>query len=256
VNCPLHRSFCRYPDELRNVFEGLKTTVAYRTGETVFDEGARAHSVFALCEGRVKLTTASRNGRSLLLRFVQAGEMLALPEIVVGPGSYGCSAIAVEPSLLAVIPRDTFMKFVRSYPETCVAVTVALSEQYELALREAKFYGMGDTSTERLAHLLLEWAGECGTLAADGVHIPLHVTHGDLAQAIGATRETVTRVLGTLTRDDVIERRSDEIVIHHADELSRLSSDDDITRVCDADASASGEGDLSMSQGPRGPGGS
>lgn len=235
--CPLHQSFCRFPEKLRTAFDGLKTTVAYRKGEVVFEEGDRCHSVFAVCEGSVKLVTASSEGRVLLLRFSRPGEMLALAEAVLGPGPYGCSAVAAEPSILAVIPRETFIRFISSYPEACVALTVALSEQYKFAQRETKFLGLGDTSTVRLAHVLLEWSGQ---------HAPLHVTHGDLAQAIGSTRETVTRILGNLTRDRLIERRNDEIVILDAEELSRLSASAQVTLDRDGDASAEVECDVSM----------
>ena len=253
--CPLHQSFCHFPEKLRTAFDGLKTTVSYRKGEAVFDEGDRCHSVFAVCEGSVKLVTASSEGRTLLLRFARPGEMLALAEAVLGPGPYACSAVAAEASILAVIPRDTFIRFISSYPEAGVALTVALSQQYKFAQRETKFLGRGDTSTIRLARLLLEWSAERGTAAADGVHIPLHVTHGDLAQAIGSTRETVTRILGNLTRDRLVERRDDEIVILHADELSRLAAPPHVTLDGDGDAAAQAERDVSMSAGPFAPGG-
>jgi CRP/FNR family transcriptional regulator len=243
----LHRSFCHFSEELRASFDGLKTTVAYRKGEAVFDEGDRCHSVFAVCEGSVKLVTASSEGRTLLLRFARPGEILALAEAVLGPGPYGSSAIAAEASILAVVPRDTFMRFISSSPEAGLALTLALSEQYKLAQRETKFLGMGDTSTVRLAHLLLAWSAERGTTEADGVHIPLRVTHGDLAQAIGATRETVTRILGNLTRDRLVERRNDEIVILEPDQLSRVcAAREEVTLDGDGGASREAKCDLSM----------
>jgi CRP-like cAMP-binding protein len=253
--CPLHQSFCHFPEKLRAAFDGLKTTVSYRKGEAIFDEGDRCHSVFAVCEGSVKLVTASSEGRVLLLRFARPGEMLALAEAVLGPGPYGCSAVAAEASILAVIPRDTFIRFISSYPEACLALTVALSAQYKFAQRETKFLGMGDPSSVRLVHLLLEWSAECGTAAADGVHIPLHVTHGDLAQAIGATRETVTRILGNLTRDRLIERRDDEIILLDTDELSRRTAPLQVTLDSDGGAFANVECDVSVSAGACAPGG-
>ena len=235
--CPLHQSLCHFPETLRAAFDGLKTTVAYRKGEVVFDEGDRCHSVFAVCEGSVKLVTASSEGRVLLLRFARPGEMLALAEAVLGSSPYECSAVAAEPSILAVIPRDTFMRFISSYPEACVALTVALSEQYKFAQRETKFLGMGDTSTARLARVLLEWSGQ---------HTPLHVTHGDLAQAIGSTRETVTRILGDLTHNGIVERKDGEIVVLHTGELSRLSASPEITVNGDGAAPLKAKCDLSM----------
>lgn len=222
--CPLHRSFCGLSAEARAAFDDLKTTTAYRRNEIIFDEGTRAHSVFAVCEGTVKLVTASSEGRVLLLRLAQPGEMLGLAEAVLGPVPYECSAIATERSILAVIPRETFMRFISSYPEACLGLTVALSEQYKFAQQEAKFLAFGETSTVRLARLLLEWSAAQGRTETDGLHIPLHMTHTDFAQAIGSTRETVTRVLGNLVHGGLVERRAGEIIIRDPAELALLAA--------------------------------
>lgn len=220
--CALQQPFCHFPDELRVAFDSLKTTTAYWKGETIFHEADRCRNVFAVCEGSVKLIATSSEGRVLLLRFVQPGEMLGLAEAVLGETPYECSAVAAENSILAVIPRQAFLRFIGSYPDACLGLTIALSAQYKLAQRETKFLGLGDTSTVRLARLLLEWSAEHGVPSGDGVHIPLHVTHGDLAQAIGATRETVTRVLGQLSRAGVVERRDNAIVVLHPAELASI----------------------------------
>lgn len=248
TTCALHRSFCDFSEELRAAFDGLKTTVSYWKGETIFHEDDCCRSVFAVCEGSVKLLTTSSEGRVLLLRFAQPGEMLGLAEAVLGPTPHECSAIAAENSILAVIPRETFLRFIGTYPEARIGLTVALSEQYKFAQRETKFLGFGDTSTVRLAHLLLEWSAEHGVPGEDGVHIPLHVTHGDLAQAIGATRETVTRLLGYLTRAGLIERRTNAIVVLRPAELASIGTSPTVTTGRDGNASGRGEGELSMAQ--------
>jgi CRP/FNR family transcriptional regulator len=245
--CPLHRSFCDFPDDLRASLDGLKTTVAYHKNEVIFDEATPCHSVFAVCEGSAKLVTASRKGRVLLLRMVGPGEMLGLAEAVLD-APYESSAIALESSILAVIPRDTFIRFVSSYPEACARLTVALSEQYRFAQREEKFLGFGEVSTVRLAHLLLVWAAEYGEPTPEGVRIPLHMSHTDLAQAIGATRETVTRILGHLCGAGWIERRADGIVILRRDELALLGAPQKVAPERDADALDYGESDLSMNE--------
>jgi CRP/FNR family transcriptional regulator, cyclic AMP receptor protein len=253
--CALHQSFCHFSDEVRAAFDGLKTTVTYWKGETIFHEDDRCQSVFAVCEGSVKLIATSSEGRVLLLRFAQPGEMLGLAEAVLGPTPYECSAIAAESSILAVIPRETFLRFISSYPEAGLGLTMALSQQYRSAQRETKFLGFGDTSTVRLAHLLLEWSAEHGVAGEVGVHIPLHVTHGDLAQAIGATRETVTRQLGQLTRAGLIEQRANAIVVLRPAELARIDASSPVTTNRDAEAPQRCESDVSMFQGPFAPGG-
>jgi len=222
--CSVQGSFCSLSDELRSVFESLKTSAAYSKGEVAFHEADPCHSVFVVCKGSIKLVTSSSEGRSLLLRFVGPGGLLGDSEAMTSLASYQCSAIAAEPSVLAVIPRATFVRFVAAYPEAALRLTHALSEEYKMAQRETKALAFGGTSTSRLAHLLLEQASKHGEVVADGIHIPSQVTHLEFAQWIGSTRETVTRVLGNLEHDGVIERTACEIVIHDPAALASLTA--------------------------------
>lgn len=222
--CSVQRSFCSLSDNLRVVFDGLKTSAAYSRGEVVFHEANPCHRVFVVCTGSMKLVTSSSEGKVLLLRFAGPGELLGISEAVLGNSSYQCSAIAAEPSVLAIIPRDTFVRFVTSYPEACLHLTYALSEQYKSAQRETKFLAFGGTSTSRVAHLLLEEASAHGKAVEADIHVPSHVTHSEIAQSIGSTRETVTRILGNLNHSGIIERTANEIVIHNAYELARLDT--------------------------------
>lgn len=221
--CTVQGVFCPLPQELRTVFHALKTSSGYEKGKAAFHESEPFRGVFIVCQGSVKLVTGSRDGKLLLLRFAGPGEILGLAEATLGKPRHDCSAIAAEASVLSIIPGDTFMRFVMSSSEASGRLVVALSEQYRYAQQEAKFLAFGETATVRLARLLLEWSAERGELAEDGVHIPSHVTQTELAQSIGTTRETVTRVLGQLTHDGVIDRKPDEIVVHGSD-LTRLGS--------------------------------
>lgn len=221
--CRVHGSFCRLPDDLRVVFEPLKTSATYHKGEVVFHESDPCHSVFVVCGGSMKLITSASQGKVLLLRFARPGEFLGMAEAVTGR-VYDCSGIAAESTVLARIPRDRFMRFVSSYPEAACRLTVALSEQYRFAQRETKFLAFGETSTARLARLLLDWSAERGSPSPGGVQIESHLTHAEIAESIGSTRETVTRILGTLSHNGIVERTHDAIVIHREQELSRLAA--------------------------------
>jgi CRP-like cAMP-binding protein len=246
-SCALHKSFCSFPEEVQAAFDALKTTVAFWKGETIFHEGDRCENVYAICEGTVKVVATSSEGRVLLLRFGQAGSMLGLAEAVLGPVPFECSAIAAENTILSVIPRDLFMRFIRSYPEAALSLVVALSEQYKVAQRETKLLGFGDPSSVRLAHLLLEWSANQGMPCAEGILIPLQVTHGELAQAIGATRETVTRLLGNLMQSGLLARTAAGIIIRRPERLAGfgarpLPDSDDAGAFAAGEANAPGQG--------------
>lgn len=224
-DCDLDRQypFCPLPEPLRPALDAIKTSVAYVTGQRIFDEADVCRSIFILCEGSVKLVTASAEGKVLLLRFAGAGETLGIAEALLGT-RYECTAIAAKPSVLGVIPSETFLRFVRSYPETRVRLTQALSEQYKTAQEETRFLAFGETSAARLARLLLNWSAQRGE-AGRGARIPSRLTHMELAESIGSTRETVTRILGDLKHRGIVERTRDGILIRNEEELSRLLTD-------------------------------
>jgi CRP/FNR family transcriptional regulator len=205
-------SICLLPEDLRASLDTLKTTGTYAKGDVVFHEGGRSHSVFLVCEGSVKLTTASADGKVLLLKFAGPGDILGIADVIRNT-PFGCSAVAADETVLGVIPSDTFLRFIRTFPDAGVRLTEVLSAQYKAAQRETRFLAFGGTSLARLAHLLLEWAAERGVSTPEGIRIPSRATQTELAQAIGATRETVTRILGQLIRDGVLSRSADAIVI-------------------------------------------
>lgn len=224
VACTLKKSFCP-PGAIRDVIDRLKTSNLYEPGSTAFHETEPCHSVFLVCSGRVKLMTASRAGKTLLLRLAGEGELLAAADAVAGV-AYSYSAIAAEPTVLSAIPRETFVRLVASYPTLAGRLTNALCEQYEFARKETRFLGFGETSTARLARLLMQWTADDGTEDhQQAPHIPAYVTHTDLAQAIGSTRETVTRILSDLRERGVIVRDHDAIFIRNADALAHLAGD-------------------------------
>ena len=221
--CTRQGAFCSLSDDLRTTLEELKTSASYTKGQAAFHESDPCHSVYFIRTGSMKLVTSSREGRGLLLRFAGPCEILGLPEAVLGQSTYRCSAIAAAPTVVAAIPSDTFIRFATSCPELRIRLAVALSEQYRLAQQETKFFAFGGNSTSRLAHLLLEEASEHGDSVADGIHVR-HATHLELAQSIGATRETVTRILGNLSHSGILARTPLEFVIQGKEELTRLDT--------------------------------
>jgi CRP/FNR family transcriptional regulator, cyclic AMP receptor protein len=236
--CTLSRSFCP-SGSVRGMIDRVKASSLYESGATAFHEAEPCHSVFLVCRGRVKLLTASRTGRTLLLRLAGEGELLAAADAVAG-APYSYSAVAAEPAVLSAIPRDTFLRLITSYPTIARRLTDALCEQYQFAREETRFLGFGETSSARLARLLMTWGSDDGTEDPSRPgHIPPYVTHTDLAQAIGATRETVTRILSDFKHRGFIVRDDEAIVIRNARELSNVA-DGRSARASDEDAKPTG----------------
>jgi CRP/FNR family transcriptional regulator len=223
-DCAVSRahSFCSLDAATRAVIDEIKAGVSYERGDTVFVEGTPARSVYIVCSGSLKLLNGSSQGKVLLTRFAMPGEMLGLPEAWAGE-RYDCSAVAAEASVVSVIPAQMLQRFVRSYPAAAMRMTEALAEQYRNVNREARFLAFGGTSIERLARLLLEASRpDDDDPEFPCIHIPPHATHVELAESIGSTRETVTRVLSELSRRGLVRRSRSGLTIVDREHLAAL----------------------------------
>ena len=105
----------------------LKFTGVYPKNSLLFVEGEEPRGVFILCSGRVKLTTSSTDGKRLILKIVEAGEVLGLSAAILDR-PYEVTAETIQPSQVNFIKRDDFLKFLASYSEAAIN-TAALVER-------------------------------------------------------------------------------------------------------------------------------
>ena len=203
ADCDLEgRSFCATP-VVHRALTASAVPVTYPRGSVLFMEGEISRGVFVICEGKVKLTTSSAEGRSLIVRIAEAGAVIGVSATVIGR-SYETTAEAVEPTTVHVLPKDVFLGMAAGSPEAAMAVARELSGMYDTAQRDLRRLALSQTTAERLIRLLLDWADEQGESGPGGVRLHIAFTHDELAQMIGTTRETVTRALGDLRRKKAV----------------------------------------------------
>ena len=182
------------PDALRDLGV-LATATNYPAGKVVFAEKELASGVFIVLEGEVKLSMNSSDGRRLILKIAKKGEVLGLASALSGKPSE-ITAETLYPSKLAPISRRDFTNFLMRHPEAYQTVTEELSRAYALACEQLRTVGLSNSAPEKLARLLLEWSHD-GKTTKEGTHIRFPLTHGEIGEFIGASRETVTRTLAT-----------------------------------------------------------
>ena len=203
AECDLQgRAFCA-PPAIHRTLSASAVPVTYPRGSVLFMEGEASRGVFVLCEGRVKLTTSSAEGRSLIVRIAEAGAVIGVSATVVGRG-YETTAEAVEPTTVHMLPKDAFMAMTSGSPEAALAVARELSDMYDTAQRDLRRMALSQTTSERLIRLLVDWGKRSGETGPGGVRVHVGFTHDEIAQMIGTTRETVTRALGDLRRRKAI----------------------------------------------------
>ena len=181
-------------------------------GTVLFSEGETARGVYILRTGRASLSISSSEGRVVILRMAQAGDVLGL-NAVLRNSTYEATVKTLEPSRVNFIPRAELMKLVQSSDAGAVAVIKLLSRELAQLNERARSLLLPQTARARLAHLLLQWSHELQGSNSRSRVIDKVFTHEEVAQMIGSSRETVTRLLASLTRSRIISVTSDSIVI-------------------------------------------
>ena len=185
--------FCQLSPAALKDFDAIKSTATYPKGALLFMERQEARGAFLLCEGEVKLSISSSEGKTLIMRVAKAGEILGLMAAMSG-GSYEVTAETIHPCQVAFVRREDFQRFVAKYSEASQGVARQMTMQYQAACEQLRTVGLSASAQEKLARLLLAWsAGIEQTKGGTRIKIPL--THEEIAEFIGTTRETVTRTL-------------------------------------------------------------
>ncbi len=216
------RPFCDMAPETVTAMDGMKFTSVYPKGSTLFVEGENPRGVFILCNGRVKLTTTSTEGRTLIVKIAGAGEVLGASATILGT-PFEVSAETLEPSQVNFIRRDDFLRLLNAYPEACMHTAQQLSEKYESAQREIRSLGLAQSTSEKLARLILDWC-ESGEVTAQGVRLQVLLTHEEIAQIIGTTRETVTRLLSDFKRKKLISVKGSSLFVLAPEQMQAMVS--------------------------------
>ncbi len=220
--CKLRASgfFCELPKASLQDLERIKYASAYPEGAVLFVEGQAPRGVYVICTGRVKLTTTSRDGKTLILRIAEAGEVLGLHATVSGR-PYELTAETLQPCQLDFIRRDDFLRFLQNHADACLNAAQHLSRNCQSAYEMIRSLGLSHSVSEKLARLLLEWATD-GDITKEGIRIKVSLTHEEIAQLIGTSRETVTRVLSEFREKKYAQLRGSTLLILNKPGLERM----------------------------------
>src|SRR5215813_10009786 len=201
-------------------FDTISLTGFYPRGAKLFAEGQHPKGVFILCSGRAKLSVGSSNGRSLM-RIAEQGEILGLSATLSGY-PYEDSAEMLESGQVNFIRRDHFLNFLENHAEASLRVAQHLSHVYASVHEQMRALALSDSAVEKLARLLLNWRQKTGRQTDQAIHLKLSLTHEEIAQMIGVSRETVTRLLGELRDKGIIQLKGANLVIESNAALEQM----------------------------------
>lgn len=214
--------FCDLPSTALQAFENIKYATAYPKGAVLFVEGQSPRGIFVLCKGRVKLSICSTDGKTLILKIAEPGEVLGLSASVSGK-PYELTAETVDPCQINFVKREDFQRFLRENADACLRVAEQLSEKYNSACREIRSLGLSHSAAEKLAKLLLEWSAKNGEAAKAEPRLKLALTHEEIAQMIGTSRETVTRLFADLKKRQIVQSKGSTLLIRNKAALKAMA---------------------------------
>lgn len=213
--------FCRFSSPVLDALNEVTQKSTLPAGAILFVEGQAPRGIFIICSGRVNLTTTSREGKMLILKSSEAGEALGLSATISGLG-YEVTAETATPCQLSFIERKHYMELMELYGEVGMHTALCLSRDFRSAHRDIHDLILTRSSTGKLARLLLSQFPQ--SEAEQEVTNQFVMTHEEIAHRIGASRETVTRLLGHLRKKRLISLDGPSLVIRDREGLKALTS--------------------------------
>lgn len=199
----IHASHIRYLDSVHG------------RGKVLFAEGEPARGVYILRTGRAAVSISSSEGRVITLRMAHVGDVLGLNSVLRG-SAYDATVKALEPCRTDFIPRVELMEWMGTSQAGTQAILKLLSHELNELTARTRSLLLPQTASGRLAKLMIEWSMQ-------SVRIDRVFTHEEIAQMICSSRETVTRLLASLSRRKIIEVTSDSILIRDHAALERMA---------------------------------
>ena len=213
--------FCNLPPDAVQRLNEIRSSATYPKSAMLFIEGQQPRGVFVLCTGKAKLSTSSSEGRTVITKISEAGDVLGL-SATISNRPYEVTAEMIEPGQANFITRDALLHFMREYGEVAVRVAEQLSQNYYSAYEGIRTLGLTNSPAERFAKLLLGWTNTSVTNNGDPIQVKLTLTHEEIAEIIVTTRETVSRLFSQFKKKQLLQLKGATLVIRNRAALQKM----------------------------------
>lgn len=201
--------------------QDLTRLVRYRKGQTIFQQGAPARNLLIVCRGLVKLSAYYGEGRKLIATVLGPGALLGVEALT--DASYRSVAEAAEETYVGFIGREELTELEQDHAELSTALIQELARENRFLLERLQG-ALHANVQERLAHLLLRLGNIYGAANGNGITLEIDLTREELAQMVGASRETVSRTLSTFDQREWVSTENGSLHLIDCDALRELAS--------------------------------
>lgn len=223
LTCTLRREgdFCSLPQSLLQAFNSLGHLTIYPSNATLLREGQSPRGVYVACSGRAKLSVEARDGKTLILKIVGDRLLFGLSSVICG-GVSPITVTTIDPCQIKFVERESFLRLIASDSHAALACATMLAREITTSFEDVHELLLARSSTEKLARLLLSWVS--GETRNRELRVSTEFTHEEIAQMIGSSRETVTRLLSDMKRKDLIRVEGATLVIPNRIALQAITS--------------------------------
>jgi CRP/FNR family cyclic AMP-dependent transcriptional regulator len=216
------RPFSNLKGEAQASLDKLGMNVNYTRGNRLFAEGDRSRQVFFLSSGRIKLSVTSREGKTVILRIAEAGQVLGLSAALSG-NQHEVTAEAIEPCIVKAVPAQQLLSFLDQYPEAAMEATRCVLHEYRMVFNDVCRLALPSTVAGRLANLLLEWRQARFQAGQAQPRFTMTLTHEEIASMAATSRETVTRVFNQFEREKLISIKGASMTVLQPEALQQMA---------------------------------
>jgi CRP/FNR family transcriptional regulator, cyclic AMP receptor protein len=217
------QAFSNLKGEAQERWKTLGAELEYSRGDVFFHEGQPSQCVFIILSGRVKLSVTSRDGKTMILRLAEAGDVLGL-SAAMNAGDYEVSAEAFDYCRAKVVRGKDFVEFLRHYPDAAMEATQCVLREYKYMFKDVCRLGLPTTVAGRLANLLMDWVDNRHESGHADARVMVPLTQEEIAGMTGTSRETVSRVLQQFQREKIISIKGAALTVLQPEALEAMAT--------------------------------
>ena len=183
----------------------------YESGNYIFLEESDGEQCFFVVKGSVKVTRLSKDGREVILAMLNQGDFFGEMSLLDGK-SRSANVIALEKTEVLTLNRKDFLIVLHEYPKIAIQLLKELASRLRKSDRQIASLSLSDAE-KRIALCIIRFADERGIIRNGRVTIAKIPIQQDIANMAGTSRETVSRALTVLEKEQLIERNGRELII-------------------------------------------
>jgi CRP/FNR family transcriptional regulator len=196
--------------------------VPMKKGQFIFREGEPADWFHIVTQGNVKCVKSNSEGREVTLKVLMPGDLFCCEASAFSGDSHPGCAQSMGDGIVIKIHRKTMLDVIQRNPEAAVNIINYLSHRLRESQDQAKAFAL-DRADQRVANLLVNLAERSGIQEAQDIRISVRLTHQDLADMAGLTKETTSRILSRFKKEHLIAGHGKQLFILKLPRLQEMA---------------------------------